>query len=71
MEKALGINAQKAEVAKQLLIQAGNMVEFWTELFENKGGDPPCDAETARKYVAVWLSRLPGDYWDIRLGDAE
>lgn len=61
----------KQAVALELLGAAGDLIEFWTEHFEIRGQEPPCDAEEARKCIALWLHKLPGDSWDIRLGDID
>ncbi|WP_181800369.1 hypothetical protein [Streptomyces ipomoeae] len=58
----LGTNAKKRLVARALLSQAGNLVEFWSEM-----GDASVDADFARACLATWLAPLPGDDWDIRL----
>ncbi|WP_333745574.1 hypothetical protein [Streptomyces sp. IBSBF 2950] len=60
----LGANAKKRLVARALLIQAGHLVEFWGEM-----GDSAVDAEFARECLARWMRPLPGDDWDVRLGD--
>ena len=59
----LGTNEMKRRVARALLLQAGNLVEFWGEM-----GDSAVDAEFARKCLARWMRPLPGDEWDFRLG---
>jgi hypothetical protein len=60
------VNEKKQLVARALLAQAGNLVEFWGEM-----GDSAVDAEFARKCLARWMKPLPGDDWDIRLGDPD
>jgi hypothetical protein len=60
--EVLGVNEKKRLVARRLLHQAGNLVEFWGEM-----GDPAVDAEFARACLARWLEVLPGDDWDTRL----
>lgn len=63
--------AAKQAVAAELISAAGTMIEFWTQRFEDRGEEPPCSAEEARKCVALWLHKLPGDDWDDRLGDLD
>ncbi|MDJ0465064.1 hypothetical protein [Streptomyces sp. H27-C3] len=58
----LGANAKKRLVARRLLHQAGNLVEFWGEM-----GDEAVDAEFARECLARWLEVLPAGVWDTRL----
>ncbi|MEV1042947.1 hypothetical protein AB0J01_41265 [Streptomyces sp. NPDC050204] len=57
------ITAKKRLVPRALLLQAGNLVEFWSVL----GDDDRVDAEFARECLARWLKDLPGDDWDVRL----
>lgn len=59
---------EKQRVALALMQQAGNLIEFWEQRFEDVGERPPCDAEEARVLIAKWLQHLPGDNWDTRLG---
>ncbi|QKV98147.1 hypothetical protein HUT19_41230 (plasmid) [Streptomyces sp. NA02950] len=61
-----GVNEKKRLVARALLAQAGNLVEFWGEM-----GDSEVDAEFARACLARWMRPLPGGDWDIRLGDPD
>lgn len=61
----------KQAVARELLYAAGSLVEHWEKSFEDRGEKPPCDAEEARKCIALWLHKLPGDDWDTRLGDID
>lgn len=58
-----GAAEKKHIVARALIHQAGNLVEFWSAL----GDDDRVDAEYARECLARWLKDLPGDAWDIRL----
>ncbi|WP_214665741.1 hypothetical protein, partial [Streptomyces javensis] len=62
----LGVNEKKKRVASALLTQAGNLVEFWSEM-----GEQGVDAGFARDCLARWLKDLPGDAWDTRLGDPD
>lgn len=62
-------NEIKAEVARMLIIHAGDLVEFWGDRFASVGEEPPCTAAEAAELIGRWLRRLPGDYWDTRLGE--
>jgi hypothetical protein len=69
-DKPMTDREKKEFVAGQLLSQAGNLVEFWSEMARNYGHDREAeeiDAEYARACIARWLRRLPGDIWDTRL----
>lgn len=59
--------AEKAAVAAALIHAAGSLIETWEETFTSCGEEPPVDAELAAHQISKWLSRLPGDAWDIRL----
>ncbi|MCZ0983851.1 hypothetical protein O1L60_44620 [Streptomyces diastatochromogenes] len=59
----LSATEKKHVVARALMHQAGNLVEFWGAI----GDDDRVDAEFARECLARWLRGLPGDDWDIRL----
>lgn len=61
----------KQAVAAELINAAGTMIEFWEQRFKDRGEEPPCDAEEARKCIALWLHKLPGEEWDSRLGDID
>ncbi|MER0443087.1 hypothetical protein ABR738_00600 [Streptomyces sp. Edi4] len=63
----LGITEKKHIVARALLHQAGNLVEFWSAI----GDDDRVDAAFARECLNRWLKDLPGDAWDLRLGPAK
>lgn len=64
---AMTITEKKQAVAQVLLGAAGDLVEFWTEKTEYQEWAGEISAEFARECIAKWLSRLPGDDWDIRL----
>ncbi|MET7816240.1 hypothetical protein ABZT26_36060 [Streptomyces sp. NPDC005395] len=64
-ESPLTAREQKRRVARALLVQAGSLVEFWSEDPHSEG----VDAEFARECLARWMKALPGDDWDLRLGD--
>ena len=58
---------QKRAVAERLIIQAGSLVENWTEV---TAGDERLDgvsAEDAAQAIGSWLFKLPGSSWDTRL----
>ncbi|WP_435245034.1 hypothetical protein [Streptomyces tendae] len=59
----LGVTAKKHLVARALLHQAGNLVEFWSGFND----DDRVDAEFARECLNRWLQDLPGEDWDTRL----
>lgn len=61
----------KQAVADKLIEAAGDLIEMWDQRYASVGEEPPCSAEEARKCIAVWLHRLPGDSWDSRLGGVE
>jgi hypothetical protein len=57
---------QKQALARVLLDQAGNIVEFWGEQ------DVPEELKDItvpeiRRQLSNWLKDLPGDCWDMRL----
>ena len=58
---------KKQAVAWALLLEAGSLVEFWTEKTEHQEWAGEIDSEFARTCIASWLNRLPGTVWDIRL----
>jgi len=58
---------KRRAVAGELLLAAGTLVEFWTEKTADEEWAGEIDAEFARKCLAGWLNRLPGNDWDIRL----
>lgn len=60
----------RREVAAQLLNAAGTLVEFWTEKTQDTDAEG-IPADFARKCLNRWLSRLPGEAWDTRLGPFE
>ncbi|MFB7420748.1 hypothetical protein ACFC1L_39895 [Streptomyces sp. NPDC056210] len=61
----------KQAVAETLIRTAADMVEHWEEIFENEGSEAPCTAQEARDIIVPWLLKLPGESWDIRLGEGE
>ncbi|MDT0442297.1 hypothetical protein [Streptomyces johnsoniae] len=71
MPEEMGVNERKAKVAEALLIAAGDLLERWTEAHQSRGEEPPCEVGEAREYISTWLKRLPGNYWDDRLGEVE
>ncbi len=55
--------AQKRQVVAALMSEAGTLAEFWTA----KGlGDIDC--VKGRDYLASLMRKMPGDWWDTRLG---
>ncbi|MGX1133199.1 hypothetical protein RKD49_005389 [Streptomyces glaucescens] len=60
-------NEQKRAVAAELILAAGSLIENWTERFESRGEQPPCDAAEAAELFGRWLAKLPGEAWDTRL----
>lgn len=60
----------RREVAARLLIEAGTLVEFWTEKTEHTDAEG-IPTDFARDCLNTWLKRLPGDAWDTRLGEAD
>lgn len=72
MSKELTDTEKKRLVARVLLGEAGTLVEFWSEKAADRMEPEEAeqiDGEFARQCLASWLKRLPGDDWDIRLGD--
>ncbi|MFF7588609.1 hypothetical protein ACFZCK_14095 [Kitasatospora purpeofusca] len=65
-ETARPSRKQKAGIAAALIGQAGNLVEFWGEM-QPELAEEGVTAEMARQCLAAWLSKLPGDSWDVRL----
>lgn len=63
----MGKREVKQAVAWELMVAAGDVVEFWTQRFEDRGKTPPCDAKEAAEMIAGWLKTLPGKDWDNRL----
>jgi hypothetical protein len=61
----------KQAVAARLIEAAGDLIEGWDERYASVGEEPPCTYEEARKCIALWLHKLPGDSWDMRLGDID
>ena len=57
---------QKTKVVEALMYQAGSMAEFWDEMGPGQDGVP---FEEGRAYLAALMRRMPGDSWDLRLGD--
>jgi hypothetical protein len=56
-------NQQKRELALELIRAGGEIAEkFWADR------PPGWDPEEAGKQLALWLKKLPGEYWDRRLG---
>lgn len=64
----VGTAQMRREVATRLLIEAGTLLEFWTEKTEGTDAEG-IPHEFAQQCIAKWLSRLPGDAWDTRLGE--
>lgn len=58
---------KKQAVARELLLAAGTLVEFWTEKTADNEWAGEVDAEFARECMARWLGGMPGNDWDIRL----
>lgn len=58
----------RREVATRLLVEAGTLLEFWTEKTEDTDAEG-IPHEFAQKCIARWLMKLPGQAWDTRLGD--
>lgn len=58
----MATNKAKRDLARELLVKAGDIVEFW---YEN-----PIEGMTGQKAAEIlgkWLAHLPGDVWDTRL----
>jgi hypothetical protein len=60
-------NAQKKALAYELMQQAGNMVEFRSEIL-TEGELEGVDSDEIRDQLWTWLKRLPHDFYDTRLG---
>jgi hypothetical protein len=59
-------NEQKRLLARILLTQAGNIVEFWSEIGRDLEAEG-IDAKDAAVCLSSWLRALPGTEWDTRL----
>lgn len=63
---------QKSEVAALLIQAAGNLVEFWGEREEELEADHPLKGVTQadiRAQLSMWLYKMPGSAWDLRLDE--
>ncbi|PRX91951.1 hypothetical protein [Allonocardiopsis opalescens] len=58
---------QKAALAQALLAKAGDLIEFWAETIEEEKVLRDVDSDAAAQQLSVWLRRLPGRAWDMRL----
>lgn len=58
-------NAQKAALALALMHKAGDMVEFFTDMCPELAEE--VDAADAAAQLTMWLKKLPGSAWDMRL----
>lgn len=61
--------AQRQELAKMLMDQAGNLVEFWGEYRDRCPGMENVEGSEVAEVLGQWLARLPGTSWDTRLVD--
>jgi len=62
--------AQQLALVDALLDQAGNLVEFLSEMAARGSVDAvlaDADPNAVAAQLSVWLRRLPGDNWDSRL----
>ncbi len=59
--------AEKTALAMLLLRKAGDIAEFWGELVKDEPALAEVSSEDAAEQLTVWLKRLPGDRWDLRL----
>ena len=57
--------AQKADLAFAAMSQVANLVEFWSDLAPAGLEDVP--ATEVAEQLAIWMRRLPGYAWDMRL----
>lgn len=61
---------QKGELAALVIQQVANVVEFWGEREEDLPAASPIKGlsnEAVREQIALWMDKLPGTGWDIRL----
>lgn len=61
---------QKEALANALLREAGTLIEFWSDKTADSSDSETLatiDPDEAAHQLAVWLKRLPGDGWDLRL----
>lgn len=63
----MGKREVKQAVATELIDAAGTMIEFWTQRFQDRNQEPPCNASEAAEIVARWLKNLPGNEWNTML----
>jgi hypothetical protein len=59
---------QKHDLAWVVWNRVGNLAEFWEEYQAQDDGLAGIEWEEMRKQLAIWLSRLPGDTYDERIG---
>ncbi|HRH47071.1 MAG TPA: hypothetical protein PKY82_35825 [Pyrinomonadaceae bacterium] len=60
-------NKQKEALAFQVMSAAGNIVEFGTYQDSTELAD--VNPEIIKEQLAKWMKMLPGNVWDLRLGD--
>ena len=60
-------NSEKAVLARVLLSQAGNIVEFRTDMLESYPELQHVTTKDIALQLTTWLQRLPGESWDTRL----
>jgi len=58
-------NAQKRQLAINLLHKAGDLVEFFDEQCPDLAAE--VSKEDAAAQLTLWLKNLPGADWDMRL----
>lgn len=60
-------NKAKQALANALLSQAGNLVEFKSEMLDDYEDLTDVTVDEIARQLGIWLQRLPGESWDSRL----
>lgn len=58
---------QKEALAAVFINQAGDLVEFFAEIAKENAALAGVSSDQVSRQLSVWLNRLPGDAWDMRL----
>ncbi len=64
--------AKRTAVVEEIIDQLGTYMETYIERFKYGTDHPdlsPEDIEEVRKEIGFFVKRLPGNAWDIRLGN--